>query len=277
MLERCSIGAIALAAALSATIAAAFAHDESQYPDLKGQWVATDSNADARWDPTKPPGRGQQAPLTAEYQKVFESTLARQAQGALNPNICLPPGMPRSMISSQPMEIIVMPDTTYVMLSHMSEFRRIYTDGRKLPADIEPAYAGYSIGHWEDTDRDGRNDTLFVETRGMKGPRTFDASGIPLHEDNETVVRERIYLDKSDPNLLHDEITTVDHALTQPWTVTRSYRRDRDAEWPEFVCSEDNRYVAIGKEVYSVSDDGYLTPTRSGQPVPDLRYFNVKK
>jgi hypothetical protein len=159
------------------------------------------------------------------------------------------------------------------MLSYMSEFRRIFTDGRKWPDDIEAAYAGYSIGKWEDTDGDGRNDTLAVETRGMKGTRTFDASGIPLHQDNETVVKERIWLDKADPNLLHDEITTIDHALTRPWTVTRDYRRDRKAEWNEFVCSEDNKHVMIGKEIYTVSDDGYLTPTRKGQPAPDLKYF----
>src|SRR5262249_52587939 len=140
---------------------------------------------------------------------------------------------------------------------------------------LEPAFAGFSIGHWEDTD--GRHNTLVVETRGMKGPRTFDASGIPVHQDNETVVKERIYLDKANPDLLHDEVTTIDHALTRPWTVTRTYRRDRNAEWEEFVCAEDNRHVAIGKEVYSVSDDGYLTPTRRGQPAPDLRYFNQPK
>ena len=132
------------------------------------------------------------------------------------------------MIVYEPMEIIVMPDTTYIMLAYMSEFRRIFTDGRKWPDEIEPSYAGYSIGKWEDTDGDGRNDTLVVETRGMKGSRTFDASGIPLHQDNETVVKERICLDKADPNLLHNEITTIDNALTRPWTVTRDYRRDRN-------------------------------------------------
>ncbi len=60
---RCLIGAVAMAAAFG--VAPASAHDESKYPDLKGQWVSTDGNAPARWDPTKPPGRGQQAPLTA--------------------------------------------------------------------------------------------------------------------------------------------------------------------------------------------------------------------
>ena len=39
---------------------------------------------------------------------------------------------------------------------------------------------------------------------------------------------ERIYLDKADRNLLHDDITVVDHALTRPWTVTKTYRRNLD-------------------------------------------------
>ena len=38
---------------------------------------------------------------------------------------------------------------------------------------------------------------LESETRHLKGPRVFDSSGIPLHEDDQTVVKERIYLDKA--------------------------------------------------------------------------------
>jgi hypothetical protein len=99
-------------------------------------------------------------------------------------------------------------------------------------------YAGYSIGKWVDEDGDGRYDTLVVETRGFKGPRNYDVSGIPLHRDNQSIIRERIYLDKADPNLLHDEITTIDHALTRPWTLTKNYRRARSEKpiwWHEDV------------------------------------------
>src|SRR5258708_9576773 len=105
--------------------------------------------------------------------------------------------------------------------------RHIYTDGRDYPANmaLDPRFLGYSIGKWLDEDGDGRYDTLMVETRGMKGPRVFDASGIPLHEDNETIDQERIYLDKADPNLLHYDITTIDHALTRPSLVTITYSR----------------------------------------------------
>jgi hypothetical protein len=283
MIKHSIIAAIALMTALGAAMAPGFAHDEGKYPDLKGAWIRADSGqatssttTSTPWDPSKPPGKGQQAPLTPEYQAIYDTALARQAAG-INLTSCLPPGMPRSMIVPEPMEIIVMPDTTYIMLTYMSEFRRIYTDGRKFADDIEPAFSGFSIGKWEDTDNDGRFDTLVVETRGMKGPRTFDDSGLPLHKDNETVVRERIYLDKSDPNLLHNEITTIDHALTRPWTVTRSYRRDRDPEWTEHLCADNNQYVTLGDEVYSISDDGFLSPTRKDQPPPDMRYFTPSR
>ncbi len=50
----------------------------------------------------------------------------------------------------------------------------------------------------------------------MKGPRAYDTSGLPLHSDNRTIVTERLHLDRNDPNLLLDEITTFDDALTRP-------------------------------------------------------------
>ena len=102
----------------------------------------------------------------------------------------------------------------------MGQLRRNPTDGRDWPRNLEPSYLGTSIGHWEDADAAGRFRTLVVETRGLKGPRTFDGS-IPLHQDNETIVKERISADKADANVLHNEITTLDHALTRPRTVTR--------------------------------------------------------
>jgi hypothetical protein len=142
-----------------------------------------------------------------------------------------------------------------------------------MPADEPPAFGGYSIGKWIDEDHDGRYDTLEVETRNFKGPRVFESSGLPLDADNQTIVKERIYLDQANRNLLHDEITTFDHSLTRPWTVTRSYRREPHPIWPEDICDEDNHHVDIGKESYFISDDGYLMPTRKDQPPPDLKDF----
>jgi hypothetical protein len=94
-----------------------------------------------------------------------------------------------------------------------------------------------------------------------------------MHEDNETIIKERIYLDKENPNVLHNEITTMDHALTRPWTVMKNYGRQDKPIWPEQNCGEGNNRVTLGKEVYFLSGDGHLMPTRRDQPAPDLRYF----
>jgi hypothetical protein len=52
-------------------------------------------------------------------------------------------------------------------------------------------------------------------------PRAYYGTGLPLHHDNQSIFKERIHLDKTDPNILPDEITVIDHALTRPWTVDR--------------------------------------------------------
>jgi hypothetical protein len=288
MLGRSLIGATAFMTVLLAGVLAtsnARAADESKYPDLKGQWRRADRGNPLRiglaFDSSKP-FREEEAPLTPEYQAIYEANLAEQAQGGqgLDPTVtCVSPGMPRIMIAYAPMEVVVTPETTYVLMERSHDFyRRIYTDGRTFPPNMEddPQFAGYSIGKWLDEDGDGRFDTLVVETRGLKGPRVYDASGLPLHRDNKTVIKERIWLDKSNSNLLHDEITTIDNALTRPWVVTKNYQRaanDKPIWWREDNCAEGNNHVAVGKENYFLSGDGYLMPAKKDQPAPDLRYF----
>ncbi len=273
MPARSSIIAIALVATLGHAVTSAQAHDPTIFPAWTGQWTRV---GDARWDTTKP-RRAQQAPLTPEYQAFLEASIAEQNAGGHGNDLmykCYPPGMPRMMLPYYPLEFIMTPGITYIVLEHMNQRRRIYTDGRPWPEKLTPSFVGYSIGTWIDEDRDGRYDALLIETRGMRGPRAFDSSGLPLHNDNQTVVKERIFGDKSNKNLLHNEITTIDHALTRPWTVTRSYTREPKSVWVEHVCAEDNRHVEIGSENYLISFDGYLMPTRKDQAPPRLRPFD---
>jgi hypothetical protein len=107
-------------------------------------------------------------------------------------------------------------------------------------------------------------------------PRTYEASGIRLHDDGESIIKERIYLDKADKNTLYDEITTIDHALTRPWTITKKYVRETKPNliWYFNDCAENNRHVFIGDDSYFVSEEGFLMPVKKGQKPPDLRYFN---
>jgi len=279
---RSLLGAIVLAA-LSVSTASGQIVDYSKYPDLKGQWnrfAVPGLFGQPSFDQSKPWGFGQEAPLTPEYKAILEASVADQATGGLGNGVdhvrCSAAGMPFMMVAFRPLEFIVMPDTTYILIADYDPLRRIFTDGRDWPKEIEPTFQGYSIGKWADEDGDGHFDVLEVETRGFKGPRVYDITGLPLHRDNQSIFKERIYLDKADPNLLHDEITVIDHALTRPWTVDKKYVREADprADWPESICPEYNAQIFIGKDNYYLSADGFLMPAKKGQAPPDLRYFN---
>src|SRR5882757_5973128 len=155
---RFGIGAIALAA-LVVTVGAAQAFDDAKYPDWSGQWLRRGGVTNqATWDPDKPWGLQQEPPLTPKYQAIFEGSVADQKAGGQGTDpswLCVPPAMPRVMLAVQPMEIVVMPEATYMMFEIFGMLRRVFTDGRAWPETIEHSYAGYSIGHWEDTDGDG--------------------------------------------------------------------------------------------------------------------------
>jgi hypothetical protein len=287
MIDRIFARAALLAAALLMTLGGAQAFDDSEYPNFKGQWrripvpgvrgqISFDQHKSWSWE--------QEAPLTPEYKKVYEQNLKTQAEGSTGEWLgisCLGFGMPIMMYGGEPIEIVITPATTYILLNWVEHGRRIYTDGREWPAEIEPTLQGYSIGKWVDTDGDGKFDVLEVETRGFKGPRHYDASQIPLHHDNQSVFKERFFINKTDNNILHDEITVIDNALTRPWTVLREYRRNpvERPVWREFICAEGNSlsHVQIGKENYFLSADGLLMPVRKGQEPPDLRYFQQTK
>jgi len=259
------------------------AFDEAKYPNLRGQWdrvVVPGLGGQPSFDQTRPWGHGQQAPLTPEYRAIFEASIADQAkggQGNFTGGECLAYGMPMMMMAFYPQEYVITPETTYILINNADHGRRIFTDGRGWPADLEPTFQGHSIGKWIDEDGDGVYDVLEVETRGpFKGPRVYDASGLPLHFDNQSMFKERIFLDKADPNILHDVITVFDHALTRPWTVDKRYRRSGDPRpvWPEYNCPESNQQIKVGNERYFLSADGFLMPTRKDQPPPDTRYFS---
>lgn len=279
ILQGASIAALALA--MGAGAAQAQLGDGHQplgyvpegYPDWHSQWQRVGGVSFLPAGVTL-----EDVPLTEDGRAAYDAGKAAQAAGGQgnDPTYrCIPPGMPRAMTVVYPMEILITPQVTYFAIEYANQLRRVYTDGRDWPEFIEPQFSGYSIGEWEDTDGDGVYDVLHVETREMKGPRSFDSDGIPLHPNNETVVFERIALDPEDPDVLVNEITTHDDYLTEPWTTIRRYTREREPIWFEYVCAEDNNHVEIAGENYFISEDGLLMPTRENQPAPDLRMFET--
>jgi hypothetical protein len=279
MLAQGAIASAAVAVLLAMT-APAKAFDDALYPDFKGQWIRTAPGDPVRFDGSKP-ARRQQAPLTAEYQAIYEANLRDQdagGQGVDPTYTCLARGMPRAMNVYSAMEFVILPETTYILQVLLNDDRRIFTDGRDWPKTLDSAFMGYSIGRWLDEEGTGKYNVLAIETRGLKGPRTYDSTGLPLHRDSQTIIKERIYRDREGRNLLHDEITMIDHALTRPWVVDKTYRRANDPRpvWHDSVCVESNQHLEIAGEGYMLSADGHLMPTKKDQPPPDLRYFKAR-
>ena len=271
---RSAIAAILTVAALAATASVALAAEESKYPDWRGQWQRVDR---PNWT-----DGGVKPPLTPEYQAIYDANLADMKSGGVGDvpsTFCYPMGMPMMMNVYDPLEFVVTPEVTYILTSHVNDsYRRIYTDGRDWPTDVDPTYAGYSIGKWVDKDGDGKYDELQVETRNFKGPRVIDATGVPLHHDNDGIVKERIWRDKADPTMLYDELTIYDRALTKPWTRLNRTKLSTDARpiWRSDVCAEANVWVKIGDEAYYMGADGKLMPVKKNQPPPDLEHFTNK-
>jgi hypothetical protein len=82
-----------------------------------------------------------------------------------------------------------------------------------------------------------------------------------------------MYLDKDNPDIMHNDVTTIDHAFTRPLTVSMMYRHVHNPIWTEFFCAEGNNHVIIGSDTYFLSGDRQLMPTRKDQLPPDLRNF----
>ena len=252
-----------LAATLVATTAAR-AHDEAKYPDWSGVWNGTGGN---KW-PTP-------APLTSEYQKIFEANLRDQEAGGHGdtPTVgCLPPGMPRQMNVYEPLQIVITPEMVHMLMEHVHDSPPHLYRRAQLSDQRGAVVRGLLDRQMGDTDGDGRYDTLEVETRNLKGPRTFERTGIPMHKDNQTIVKERIALDKSNPDILLNEITTIDNALTRPWTVTKKYRRERSIHLVRErlrrrQCARRDRQGELHAERGRPADAGAQGPAAAGSEI----------
>ena len=200
-------------------------------PDLSGIWERAEGT---RFNPANQP-----PPFNAEFVARFAASSAARARGEVvaDPTSgCLPPGMPRFMVASYPLEILQTAGQVTIIAEWSSQVRRLFTDGRKLPLadEVDITFNGYSVGRWE-------GPTLVVETIGIRGDTSFDSTS--LEHSGQLTLRERIRL--TSPTTLEDVMTLTDPgAFTQPWVVTRHYKRGGpDLHIMEYVCQENNRDI----------------------------------
>jgi hypothetical protein len=198
----------------------------ARLPDWTGVWQPDWSGLFGR--PQTPPPA-----FTPAAQAALDAFNAGKARGenlqgeAAN---CMPSGMPGIMRQPYPIEFLYSPGRVTILHETFSQVRRIYTDGRALPEDPDPAFNGWSVGHWE-------GDTLVVETVGLN-PVTSLMEG--LHPTAQTRISERIRI--TAPDLLTVEAQISDPALfVGTYRITINYMRKRDWQIREYVCQENNR------------------------------------
>jgi hypothetical protein len=251
----------ALCAAAGLTVAAPALAAPAALPDWSGVWNPRERNL---FDPSslKPAERKAKdtqsslfeasylrmyPPYRPDYEARYETTLKNTAAGVgSDPTAaCLPPGFPRIMGTPYPLEFMVQPDRVTILFEAFGQTRRIWTDGRRHPDDLDPSYNGHSIGHWE-------GDILVVDTVGLRGDTVFDVSGA-AHSD-AIHVTERIRRTSADS--IEDQMVVEDpKALTRPWPVTRTYERKPDWQMAEYVCEENQR-----NPVQADGSTGFLGP-----------------
>src|SRR5215510_12187102 len=82
---------------------------------------------------------------------------------------CLPNSVTDSDAHQTPRKIIQQPGLIAILYESYHYYRQIFTDGRPLPDDREPAWFGYSVGKWD-------GDTLVVDTVGLMESTWLDAA-----------------------------------------------------------------------------------------------------
>jgi hypothetical protein len=197
-------------------------------PDFSGIWrqpngVKYTVNIAADMKPEDVP----MLPATAAEYKRRQDTLSKD-----DPiGFCNLPGVPQVTVVPYPYKILQNSTQITFLYEAIRGFREIFIDGRSLPADMQPSWLGYSIGHWED-------DTLVVLTAGQNDKTWLDSGGHP-HSEQLRVIEK--YRRRTFGTI--DLETNIDDpgAYSKPWTVKYELRYVPDTELLEYVCTENNK------------------------------------
>ena len=141
-----------------------------------------------------------------------------------------------------------------------SVHRTVFTDGRKLPDDPNPAWMGYSVGRWE-------GDTLVVDTAGFNDRSWLDIEGHPHTEALRITERFR----RRDFGHIDLEMTIDDpQAFTRPFSFRMDKTLAPDTDLLESVCENDRSvpHMLGGTEITRLAPDVLAKYTGSYEYAP---------
>lgn len=169
------------------------------------------------------------SPLRPEALEQLRKNPAARRDPAV---VCLPMGLPMAdVFNFAPFKMIQTPGVIAVLYEADNTYRQIYTDGRKLPDDPEPAWLGYSVGTWD-------GDTLVVDAAGFNLRSRLDLMG-HLHSDGLRI-QERFH--RRDFGHMDVSITLDDPIiLSRPVTFQVTEDLIPDSDILETVCNENEK------------------------------------
>ncbi len=141
---------------------------------------------------------------------------------------CLPDNPPRHWTLPHMTKAVHTPKLLVLMYEVNAMYRQIFLDGRPFPADMNPSWTGYSVGHWE-------GDTLVVETRGFRDDLWIDTDGSPMSD----VAKMTETFRRRNFGTMEIGVTIDDpKTYTKPFTVTLSESLEADTELVDEFCLE---------------------------------------
>ena len=169
-------------------------------------------------------------PYRPEAAKLAQSRRADDSRD--DPHVrCLPDNPPRAWTLPHLTKAIHMPKLLVLMYEVNAMYRQIFLDGRPFPPDMNPAWNGYSVGHWE-------GDTLVVESRGFRDDLWIDTWGSPMSDVAKMTEKFR----RPNFGTLEIELTIDDPKnYTRPFTVQLASNIEPDTDLVDEFCAENEK------------------------------------
>jgi len=169
------------------------------------------------------------APFLPWAKSLYDERQRSQGLGAPTER-CLPHGIPDAMLTRElPFKILQTAGVTIILYEEFNNWRQVFTDGRPLPVDPQPAWLGYSVGSWD-------GDTFVIATGGFNDKSWLDAGGTPHTEALRTTERLR----RIDFGHMEIEFTFDDpRTFTKPWSTTVKFNLLPDTDLLEFHCDNE--------------------------------------
>ncbi len=198
-------------------------------PDMSGIWRRPDTKYLVNLG-----ADGIEIPMQPWAEKLYKERQANDSKDWPNGR-CLPNSVTDSDGHPTPRKIIQQPGLIVLLFETYHYYRQIFTDGRPLPEEREPAWFGYSVGKWD-------GDTLVVDTVGLKEETWLDFAGHPHSDALHIIERFR----RTDFGHMEVQVTVDDpKAYIKPWTARIEWELIPDTDLLDWVCENEKDFLRL--------------------------------